>query len=298
MQKEIFLDLLAKYTHSDGWVDCSPLRDIKGNGSKIWYFANKENQKAVIKQYPEWVNEMDVSWIHSYMKELTQKGFPLTEHIGEAIQFNQCFYAIYSFAEGTKYDSSNNLHFVDMARKLRDMHDLSLNIKIDGPRNWPIVSGFKYRGDNNFLMEAWEKASKLFQSSNSIVGPIHGDFRKENIRFNQTGITKIFDFGNARNDYLEADLATTLRNIGDLEEQRKFLLIYRDSSNSKIKIQPTVICASAITLAIQENAYLLKESLKGNNKNLNKILEKESSYLKFLLNSVNLQLSIYKNIFT
>lgn len=304
MSKEIFSDLLTKAHTISGWVEFPSPESIEGNKSRIWYFADKDGQKCVIKQYPEWVNEKDILWIHSYMSKLFQKGFPLAESLAEPLQFDKHFYAVYSFADGTKYDPLNKFHFVDMALKLGQLHSLSQNIKIGGNRNWPVVAGYNYQDGNEFLTYAWKVASGLLQNSNGSIMPIHGDFRKDNIRFNQNGISKIFDFGNARNDYPEVDLATTLRDVAGeldlsnwLKSQSEFLQIYKNSNAREVKILPDLICASNLILAIQENSYLIHEYSENKGEGIKNALEKESVYLSFLLKNLDTQLSLYKGVF-
>jgi hypothetical protein len=304
MNKELFGLLSASGSLDSKFQDVNLTATSGGNSSHVWIAADKEGQKHVIKQYPEWVHEKDILIIHQYMNELFQRGFPLAEPIGKHLQFNNHFYAVYSFADGTGYDSSNPSHLADMALKFRMLHDLSQNIKIDGQRNWPVVTGFAYTGNNEFLMDAWKVASELLQKGKGFVMPIHGDFRSDNMRFNGNGITKVFDFGNARNDYPEVDLAITLRGIGGESDspklfklQENFLQIYRDSGTEMPKITPNLICASSIILAIQENSYLLRKYSRSQEGEIKNSLQRETDYLDFLLRNRGKLLLLYRSIF-
>ncbi len=307
MNTEMFLNLVIQndincskdnvaFVDSDG---------MTGNKSKIWYFKDNNDNNWIIKQYPEWVKETDIKWIHKYMKELSLKGFPLVSTVNRHQQFENHIYSIYSQADGIQYDPENRSHLASMASELSHLHSLSQDIKIVGNRNWPTVAGFAYEGDNKLLSQSWDIASKLLKLDDNIVMPIHGDFRKDNIRFNGNGVSKVFDFGNARNDYPEVDLAITLRDITSdvsepsdyLQTQRKFLLIYRDSNKELPKISPQMICASAIILSIQENSYLLKESLGNDDQALKLAVEKETNHLNFLLDNLVTHLSLYQDIF-
>lgn len=304
MNKELLELLLEKGKVDLGFQDINLTTVSEGNSPHVWIATDKEGQKIVIKQYPEWVREKDILFIHNYMGELSQSGFPLVEIIGKPLQFDKHFYAVYSFADGAKYDPLNHSHLVDMARKLRMLNDLSQNIRIDGQRNWPVVSGFNYTGGDAFLTDAWKVASELLQNSKGVIMPIHGDFRKDNIRFNGNGITKILDFGNARNDYPEVDLAISLRDVGgepsspDLFKiQEEFLQIYRNSNTVRPQIIPNLICASSIILTIQENSYLLRKYSRGQEDGIKNLLHRETDYLKFLLRNKDRQLLLYRSIF-
>ena len=307
MNTEMFLNLVIQND-----INCSKDNvafvdsdDITGNKSKIWHFKDNNDNNWVIKQYPEWVKETDIKWIHKYMKELSKKGFPLINITNRHLSFENHIYSIYSHADGTHYDPKNKAHLISMASELSHLHSLSRDIKIEGDRNWPTVTGFVYEGDNKLLSQSWDIASKLLKLDDNIVMPIHGDFRQDNIRFNGNGVSKVFDFGNARNDYPEVDLAITLRGIASdvsepsdyLQTQRKFLLIYRDLNKELPKISPQMICASAIILSIQENSYLLKESLGNDDQTLKLAVEKETSRLNFLLDNLVTHLSFYQDIF-
>jgi len=308
MNREIFSGLLAKsgLKHSEDKLPSLNSNIDDGNKSRVWYFSDESGQRWVIKQYPEWVAETDISWIHNYMFKLAQKGFPLAEAKGEPLSLNKNFYAVYSFADGTQYDPLNKSHFVDMAEKLGLLHNLSHNMKIDGCRNWPVVAGFTYRGDNRFLTDAWNISSKLLQNYNGVIMPIHGDFRKDNIRFSQSGISKVFDFGNARNDYPEVDLAISLRDVSSglvtsdwVNTQSEFLKIYKNFVNGTPRILPDSICGSGLVLAVQENSYLLHELSAGRgDERVKNALADESNYLEFLLANLSTQLLLYRSIFT
>ncbi len=276
-----------------------------GNKSKIWYFNDDSENKWVIKKYPEWVKEADIVWIHKYMRELSQKGFPLVEIKDKYLSFDNHIYSIYSFAGEMHYDFKNKSHLTNMASELSHLHRLSQDIKVEGSRNWPTVAGYIYQGKSEALNQSWNIASKLLKQSTSIIMPIHGDYRKDNIRFNANGVMKVFDFGNARSDYPEVDLAITLRDvIGDisksqdyLEIQKGFLLEYRNSNRNLPKISPQMICASAIILAIQESSYLIKESLKSESYELKFTIKKETMHLDFLLDNLDTHLTLYQDIF-
>lgn len=303
---EIFLNLFGENSLINGSVEFPAPDGVDGNKSKVWYFQDREGQKWVVKQYPEWVHATDITWIHSYMNKLSQKGFPLAKHVGKAVEYNKQFYAIYSFAEGTRFDPLNKSHFVDMALKLGQLHILSQDIIVYGNRNWPVVAGFEYRGNHESLVYAWNIASKLLQGTDEgIVMPIHGDYRKDNVRFNQNGVSSVFDFGNARNDYPEVDLAIALKDITGkaespdlLEKQREFLQVYKDSNMELPRISPNLICASGIILGIQEISYLHSEVSTNNDQGINNLLTRESRHLESLLTNLDGHLSLYREIFT
>ena len=307
MNKEIFSDLLAKSSIKNigGDLPSSNPDSADGNKSMVWYFNDKVGQKWVIKQYPEWINEADISWIHNYMGELTQRQFPIAGFEGIPLQFDRRFYAIYSYAHGHRYNSENQAHLIDMSLKLGELHSLSKNIKINGSRNWPVVANFKYQGNNKFLTHVWQVAAGLLENNTNTLMPIHGDFRKDNIRFNDNGISKIFDFGNARNDYPEVDLAITLRDISQglqlsdlLNIQSEFLQIYSNLGTRLPRIYPNLIFASAVILGIQESTYLLGDYSKNKNKKTKTSIDNEIKNLNFLLQNFTEYTSLYKSIFS
>ena len=305
MNKEVLNLLSGKGGIDTKFQVINPAATIDGNASHIWTVDDQDGQRRVIKQYPDWVHENDIEMIHQYMGQLLQNGFPLAELVGKPVWFDGNFYAVYAYADGMGYDPLNPAHLADMAQKLRMLHDLSQSIKIDGQRNWPTVSGFVYAGSVELLSNAWNVASELMINTNRHTVPIHGDFRKINIRFNENGINRVFDFGNARNDYPEVDLAITLRDIGEgsvepdsFALQGRFLRIFKDSGIEAPKILPDYIYASSIVITIQESSYLFQRYSR-NHENVTKLLlQRETEYLTFLLETKDRLLSLYGGIFT
>lgn len=306
MNKEIFSEILLNAGINLGIYEIphSNIDKSEGNKSRIWYFGNEREPKWVIKQYPQWIQHSDLAWIHNYMTKLSQNKFPVVEVVGEPVQYDDNLYAIYSYAGGKRYDFSNRLNFIDMASKLGELHFLGQNLIIDGYRNWPVVAGFKYEGDNEFLSKTWNLASELLEETNGDIIPIHGDFRRENIRFDSRGVSKVFDFGNARNDYPEADLAVALKDIGKdkrlgnyINTWNDFLRIYRESNNGITRINPNLLSASTIVLSIQEYSYLLSESHKGNIGNIEEMLTAEFRQINFLIDNLSIHQKLYKEVF-
>lgn len=281
-----------------------------GNGSTVWYIKEHSGTELVIKEYPAWVGNNDISWIHEYMRQLAQKGFPLAKAIGEPAQKDGHYYAVYEYAAGLRFNSEGNSHVISIAQNLRRLHDLSRDIKIPGFRNWPTVSGyqptqnklvsFDSNNGGKLLESSWKMASNLLQDKNIPIMPIHGDFRRVNIRFDQSGVAKVFDFGNSRNDYLEADLAITLRDVAGNSRISigDFLKIYRDFGVGKPEVTPEAICASSLILPIQECLYLWKECLQNSSLELENALSKETKHLESQLSALPKTISLYKEIFT
>lgn len=277
---------------------------ILGNGSRVWYFKDISGREMVTKEYPSWVKSEDISWIHEYMNILAQNGFPLAKAIGSPILNAKQYYGIYEYAKGELFDRSNEQHIRSMASKLRQLHDLSVDIKIQGTRNWPAVFGYKadinllrdFDSENNtaLLVPAWSWSNLLMQDKKPVVMPIHGDFRGSNMRFNQDGVSKVFDFGNSRNDFPEVDLAIALRDISDGLgiNQAVFLEIYKNSGNGKVLVNPEIICASNLVLSIQECLYLQKELKKNPREKLRHALTVEVEYLGTVLTNIPQQVSI------
>lgn len=279
-----------------------------GNGSNVWYFKDHSGSGMIIKEYPLWVDNGDISWIHEYMKQLAQKEFPLAKAIGKPVLKDGHYYALYEYADGLQFDRENDLHSISVAQTLRKLHDISRNIKIFGSRNWPhihgyrptqdLLTGFDLENRGTHLKVVWDKADNLLRGKSVFVMPIHGDFRRDNMRFDQTGVTKVFDFGNSRNDYAEVDLAITLRDISNPNANcGAFLRAYRDSGVGSSTIIPEAICASSLILSIQECLYLWREIGKNQSVDLEKALARESEYLESQLGDLPQQLSNFREIF-
>lgn len=312
MNKEILADVLKRSgVKSEGLAESTSSQEgfTPGNGSNIWYFEDLSGTKLVIKEYPTWVGNNDISWIHGYMRQLAQKGFPLAKAISEPTQKNGHYYGVYEYASGSSFNRENKIHTSSIAQTLRKLYDSSRDIKIPGCRNWPTVCGYQPSPDRltsfdsahgeELLGKAWKIASTLLQGRDVSAMPIHGDFRRENIRFDQSGITKVFDFGNSRNDYAEVDLAITLRDVDDMAiDPKDFLKTYRDSGVSKVNIVPETIYASGLVLSIQECLYLWKESSQNPSTELKNALSRETEYLKSQLAVLPQRLSLYKEIFS
>jgi Ser/Thr protein kinase RdoA (MazF antagonist) len=243
------------------------------------------------------------------MRQLAQKGFPLAKVIGEPAQKDGHYYAVYEYAVGLRFNSESNLHVISMAQNLRRLHDSSRGIKIPGFRNWPTVYGYQpdidrlalFDSDHGeeFLKPTWKIASALLQNRDVSVIPIHGDFRRDNIRFDQSGVTRVFDFGNSRNDYGEVDLAVTLRDIDDVAiDPKDFLKTYRDSGVGKASIVPEAICASSLVLSIQECLYLWRVGSQNPSTELKNALLRETKHLESQLAVLPQRLSLYGEIFS
>ncbi|HKC04439.1 MAG TPA: aminoglycoside phosphotransferase family protein [Patescibacteria group bacterium] len=313
MNKEVITEVLGRTGVQIEHFDVSALNPedfTPGNRSNVWYFKDYLGLEMVLKEYPTWVDSGDVSWIHKYMIQLSQVGFPLTRVIGEAVQKDNHYYGIYEFAHGSFFDKENQSHSTSLARTLRRLHDLSQNIKISGSRNWPTI--YKYEpnqqklvlfdiyNDGKLLEPAWRTAKSLLQNKTVSVIPIHGDFRRDNIRFDQSGVTRVFDFGNSRNDYAEVDLAITLRDVAGNTKvtQRELLKTYRDSGTSKVDIVPEAICASSLILSIQECLYLWKENSQNPSMELRTGLAREIQHLESQITVIPQNLSLYKEVFS
>lgn len=311
MNKETLAEVLNRTGIQTGEIDVSTLSPdgfIPGNRSNVWYFKHLGSE-VVVKEYPDWVNSEDITWIHGYMRELDQKGFPLTKVIGSAVQKDDHYYGVYEYTSGSSFNKDNINHTSSLAKTLRKLYDLSRDIKIPGCRNWPTVYGYQPNVDRlasfdsyygkELLEPTWKIAGSLLQDRTVSVMPIHGDFRRDNIRFDQSGITKVFDFGNSRNDYAEVDLAITLRDVDNLAiDPKDFLKTYRDSGAGKANIVPEAICASGLVLSIQECLYLWKESLQNPSTELKNALSRETEHLKFQFAVLPQKLSLYKEIFS
>lgn len=312
MNKEILADVLkGSGVKSEELAELTPSQEgfTPGNGSNIWYLEDLSGTRLVIKEYPTWVGNNDISWIHEYMRQLAQKGFPLAKAIGGPTQKNGHYYGIYEYTFGS-FNRENKTHALSMAQTLRKLYDSSKDIKIPGCRNWPTVCGYQPNPDRlasfdsdhgvGLLGNAWKIASTLLQGRYASAMPIHGDFRRDNIAFGQSGVTKVFDFGNSRNDYAEVDLAIALRDIADDPDigMDNFLKIYRDSSVSKVRIIPEVISASSLILPIQECLYLWKESSQSPSGELKNALSREMKNLEYQLAVLSQRLSLYREIFS
>ena len=313
MNKEIIAEVLRDVDikiENLSITTLNPKAFIPGNRSNIWYFKDCLGSELVVKEYPTWIDGGDISWIHKYMYQLSQVGFPLTKVIGDAVQKDGRYYGIYEFAHGSFFDKENQMHPTSLAQTLRSLHDLGNNIKIPGSRNWPTIYRYEpnretitsFASDNRskLLEPAWKLANSLLENKVVPVIPIHGDFRRDNIRFNQSGVASVFDFGNSRNDYTEVDLAITLRDLTNNAgiNPKEFLKIYRDSGVGKVKIVPEAICASSLILPIQECLYLWKENSQNPSIELDKALTKEINHLESQLSSISQNLQTYREIFS
>jgi len=312
MNKEIMTEILDRTGIQTGKIDVStlnPENSIPGNRSNVWYFKDYSGSVMVIKEYPGWVSGEDITWIHEYMRQLDQKGFPLTKVVGNAVQKDNHYYGVYEYASGSFFNKDNTTHTPSLAQTLRKLYDSSRDIKISGRRNWPTVYGYRPKPDRmasfdsdygkELLEPTWKIVSALLKGWDISVMPIHGDFRRDNLRFDQSGVTKVFDFGNSRNDYAEVDLAITLRDVDDAAiDQKDFLKTYRDIGTGKANIVPEAVCASGLVLSIQECLYLWKENLQIPSTELKISLLKETEHLKSQLAVLPQRLSLYKEIFS
>lgn len=274
----------------------------EGNRSEIWPFVDASGTKWIVKRHPFWMDKGDIYWIHSYMSMLEKGGYPVIRNAGD-LEHDGQVYSIYEYAQGALFDANNPSHYMDMARKLAKLHQMSSHYGINGKRHWPTVVGYtanfetidkkslgtKFQDVYSLVKTAWEQVS-IFNDLEGDIFPIHGDFRSENMRFDQNGITKVFDFGNARNDYPEVDVAITIRDLAGLlgsesvdKTQISFLREYQENRDKQRVLRPELILKSELVLGIQECTYLLKECLQTKTENLMGDLQEEFEHLNFLV---------------
>ena len=299
------------------------LESSLGNTSKIWSFEDQQDNKWIIKKYPKWSQKEDVFWIHKYMNLLHEKGYPLSIHRGQPVEIDGHMFAVYEYAKGVQFDSNNTKHLREMAIGLKDLHDFSSDLVIEGARNWPVVADFKpdicfldtfdlgilaneveIKRIKILIIQAYKIITSIFKLSQKKTTPIHGDYRTKNIKFSSMGISKVFDFGNARNDCLEADITLTLNDLhavylnGDWKEnQMEFLSIYNEHGHIS-KVIPEFIYGSGLTLLTRESIYLIKEYIHTSRRELLADLERVISELEFQLNNLHLQMNMFEEVFS
>lgn len=298
------------------------LESSLGNTSKVWSFEDQQDNKWIIKKYPKWSQKEDVFWIHKYMNLLHEKGYPLSMHRGQPVEIDGHMFAVYEYVKGIQFDLNNTKHLKEMAIGLKDLHDFSDDLVIEGMRNWPVVAYFKpdicflgtldtsilaneveIKEIKTLIIQAYKTITSIFKLSQKKTTPIHGDYRTKNIKFNSMGISKVFDFGNARNDYLEADITLILSDLhsvylnGDWKEkQKEFLSIYNEHGHTS-KVIPEFIYGSGLALLTQECTYLIKEYIHTSRRELLTNLEGVISELEFQLINLHFQMNMFQEVF-
>lgn len=323
-------DLISKVFRMASWNEESiesvirlDRESLLGNKSKLWHLKNKDGKEWVIKKYPPWIMKRDLAWIHEYIKLLYKKMFPLCINKGESIQVDGHCWAIYEFAIGNEFEIHNTRHFEDMAIKLRRLHDISSSLNMRTRYSWSSVANFNpnyalvekiYKKmpqqiSPEYIKTLINKACRIYESfvgatNSGNTFPIHGDFITKNMKFTTAGISKVFDFGNARSDYFEADIALTLSNLceefksdnwKDIEHQ--FLIIYKSSHFENLYLSPKLICISGLVFLIRECIYLCKEYLLHPEDKLINDLEEKTRALELFIERLPIQTELVGKFF-
>lgn len=214
-----------------------------GEEAQVWRVESVDGP-LVVHASPAWRSNEELGWVHGLLRFTARQApeavAPLPTHDGSSlVPHDDRWLSLFPFVSGMFLDREDAVQREAAARLLARMHRAMLGWKAPGRRPSPIPARVPPIPDPPELvdaaLDAWRAG--LATSAESLArGPIHGDYYRRNVFWQDGRISGVIDWFESRIAYLIEEVAWSTWEFaktaaGDdlhLERAQGFLAAYLD----------------------------------------------------------------------